>query len=67
MTPAQFNELQRQAEVIEQHEKWKKESQLIGELIDFQIYLFKQGLITNRDWEFEKLAKEFVKTKTHEL
>jgi hypothetical protein len=61
MTPAQFNELQRQAEVIEQHEKWKKESQLIGELIDFQIYLFKQGLITNRDWEFEKLAKQYVK------
>jgi hypothetical protein len=61
MTPAQFNELQRQAEVIEQHEKWGKESQLIGELIDFQIYLFKQGLITNRDWEFEKLAKQYVK------
>ena len=67
MTPAQFNELQRQAEVIEQHEKWKKESQLIGELIDFQIHLFKQGLITNRDWDFEKLAKEFVKTQTHKL
>ncbi len=67
MTPAQFNELQRQAEVIEQHENWKKETHLIGELIDFQIYLFKHGLITNRDWEFEKLAKEFVKTQTHKL
>jgi hypothetical protein len=61
MTPAQFNELQRQAEVIEQHEKWEKECLVIDILIGFQIFLEEQGLISDCDWEFEKLAKQYVK------
>jgi len=30
-------------------------------LIDFQFYLYKNGLITDYDWEFEKEAKKFLK------
>ena len=30
-------------------------------LIRFQIYLNDKGLITNHDWDYEKLAKQFIK------
>jgi hypothetical protein len=29
-------------------------------LIRFQIYLNDKGLITNHDWDYEKLAKQFI-------
>lgn len=34
MTPAQYNEYQRQAEVIEQHERWKAEQEKIKQLAE---------------------------------
>lgn len=34
---------------------------MIDLLIDFQLYLEEKGLITNHDWDFEKLAKQFTK------
>ncbi len=30
-------------------------------LIRFQIYLNDKNLITNHDWDYEKLAKQFIK------
>lgn len=35
-------------------------------LIRFQIYLNDKGLITNHDWDYEKLAKQFIKYKNNE-
>lgn len=34
MTPAQYNEYQRQADVIEQHERWKAEQEKIKQLAE---------------------------------
>lgn len=34
MTPAQWNEYQRQADVIEQHEKWKAEQERVKKLAE---------------------------------
>ena len=31
------------------------------DLIGFQIYLNNKGLITNHEWDFEKLAKQYIK------
>jgi len=30
-------------------------------LIRFQIFLNDKGLITNHDWDYEKLAKQFIR------
>lgn len=35
---------------------------LVEELIGFQIYINTEGLITNHDWDFEKIAKKYVKS-----
>ena len=35
-------------------------------LIRFQIYLNYKGLITNHDWDYEKLAKQFIKHQNNE-
>lgn len=35
-------------------------------LIRFQIYLNDKGLITNNDWDYEKLAKQFIKYQNNE-
>lgn len=34
---------------------------LIDELIGFQIFLNEKGFITDYDWDFEKVAKQYVK------
>lgn len=34
---------------------------IIDELIGFQIFLNEKGSITDYDWDFEKVAKEYVK------
>lgn len=34
---------------------------LIDELIGFQIFLNEKGCITDYDWDFEKVAKQYVK------
>jgi hypothetical protein len=39
----------------------EKAKTLIDELINFQIYLNDKGLITNHDWDYEKLSKKYVK------
>lgn len=49
--------------LFEQAKAMEKE-QKIELLIDFQTYLSKKKLITNHDWDFEKLAKQFIKTTT---
>lgn len=41
--------------------KAMENKQQIELLIDFQTYLSKKKLITNHDWDFEKLAKQFIK------
>lgn len=35
-------------------------------LIRFQIYLNDKGLITDYDWDYEKLAKQFLKYEQRE-
>jgi len=53
MTPAQYNEYERQAQVIERHEKWKEQQkQLITEIMDLDA---KDGLYED---EVDKLAYE---------
>jgi hypothetical protein len=47
-------------EVFEQAKEMHKQ-EIIEDIIGFQIYLHDNGLITNHDWEFEKLAKLYVK------
>jgi len=32
-------------------------------LIEFQCYLNDKGLITNHDWDYEKMAQKFLKSK----
>jgi hypothetical protein len=32
-------------------------------LIEFQIYLNDKKLITNHDWDFEKMARKFIKSR----
>jgi len=62
MTPAQFNELQRQADVIEQHEKWKKEQESINVILsNNESQLPKQEIsdenITKQSWIYEPRDK----------
>jgi len=62
MTPAQFNELQRQADVIEQHEKWKKEQEYINVILsNNESQLPKQEIsdenITKQSWIYEPRDK----------
>lgn len=38
------------------------EEQVREELISFQIYLNTNNLITNHDWDFEKIAKKYMKS-----
>jgi hypothetical protein len=33
----------------------------LNKLVNFQIFLNEKGLITNHDWDFEKVAKTFLK------
>lgn len=57
---------------IETFQKWvdlKKSAkdiekkQAIDELIFFQLYLNDKKLITNYDWDYEEVAKKYIKTK----
>lgn len=36
--------------------------QVMDELIGFQIFLNNKGHITNHDWDYEKLAKKYIKS-----
>jgi len=36
--------------------------EIIEELIGFQIFLNNKKLITNHDWDYDKLAKQYVKS-----
>jgi hypothetical protein len=56
MTPAQWNEYERQAQVIERHQKWKEQQkQLITEIMEEDA---KDGLYEISDEEIEKAAKK---------
>lgn len=44
-----------------QQAKEKEREYIIDELINFQIYLNDKGLITNHDWDYEKVSKKYVK------
>ncbi len=33
----------------------------LNKLVNFQLFLYEKGLITNHDWDFEKEAKTFLK------
>jgi hypothetical protein len=57
---------------IETFQKWvdlKKsakdieQKKAIDELIFFQLYLNDKKLITNYDWDYEEVAKKYIKTK----
>jgi hypothetical protein len=58
MTPAQFNELQRQADVIEQHEKWKKEQETmlkktaIRQLRELLKDMVDEKLLATINWDY---------------
>jgi hypothetical protein len=36
--------------------------EMIDQFIDFQIYIHTEGLITNHDWDFENVAKKYIKS-----
>jgi len=56
MTPAQWNEYERQAQVIERHQKWKEQQkQLITEIMQEDA---KDGLYEISDEEILNAAKE---------
>lgn len=48
------------SEKIEQAKQMEKEK-ILDDLIGFQIYLNNKGLITNHDWDFEKMSKLYIK------
>jgi len=37
-------------------------NEMVDELIGFQLYLNNKGLINNHDWDFEKIAKKYIKS-----
>ena len=37
------------------------ETKELNKLVNFQLFLYEKGLITNHDWDFEKEAKTFLK------
>ncbi len=60
MTPAQYNEYERQAQVIERHQKWKEQQkQLITEIMEEDA---KDGLYEDNA---EKLADEYTSGYRH--
>ena len=56
------HEQQMQFEGLFQQAKEIDKQQRIDELIGLQIYLNDKDLITNYDWDFEKIAKRYYKT-----
>ena len=57
MTPAQWNEYERQAQVIERHQKWKEQQkQIITEIMDLDA---KDGLYED---DVKKLAEDWCKS-----
>lgn len=56
------HEQQIQFEGLFQQAKEIDKQQRIDELIGLQIYLNDKNLITNHDWDFEKIAKKYYKT-----
>jgi hypothetical protein len=42
----------------------EEKSKELDELIAFQLFLNQKGLITNYDWDYEKIAKKYINAKT---
>ena len=55
------HEIQAEHFQLYQQAKQMEKDQIIEHSIGFQIYLNDKGLITNHDWDFEKLAKQYIK------
>ena len=47
--------------VLKEQAKQKEKEKIIEHLTWFQSYLNDKGLITDYDWDFEKLAKQYIK------
>ncbi|MFY8160490.1 MAG: hypothetical protein ACOVNU_04110 [Candidatus Kapaibacteriota bacterium] len=55
------HEQKMQFEGLYQQANEMQKTTLIDELIGFQIFLNEKGSITDYDWDFEKVAKQYVK------
>jgi hypothetical protein len=65
MTPAQYNEYERQAQVIERHQKWKEQQkQLITEIMNEDA---KDGLYEISDEEIKKAVQNYLVTNCNQL
>lgn len=49
----------KEAELLE-YIKAERIQERINDIVDFQIFLYNKGLITNTDWSYTELGSEFI-------